>query len=146
MTIAAGKYKARGIEGSVQIGRTSTGTEQIGIDMELETGDTVTTVLYFSDKAAPYSLERLKALGCTSLDDPAFPGISTNEVEAIVKHEEYQGKMNMKVEILTGGGGRFKFNDAMPETQARSFLARLKQIDKANNVFPPPASSGPVRI
>jgi len=150
MSIAAGKYKARGVEGSVQMGHTKTGTEQMGIDLELSTGDIVTTVLYFSDKAAPYSIERLKALGVTSLDDPKFPGISTNEVEAIVKYETYEGKENMKVEILGNGGGRFQFNDKMPEVQQRTFMARLKQLDKANGSFPGGAAgsapSGPVRI
>ena len=78
MSIEAGIYRARGIEGSDQFGFAKTGTEQVSIDLELiEIGQTVTTILMFSDAATPYSIDRLKALGWEGGDTFAGTGKET---------------------------------------------------------------------
>ena len=130
MKIAEGIYKARGVEGSVQHGHTSKGTEQIALQLELlELGKMVTTFLYFSDDAAQFSLERLHALGWEGGEDPSFPGISRNEVDVQIRYENYQGKDQMRVEIMTGGG-RVTLKQAMNDQERRGFMNRLARLDK----------------
>lgn len=63
---------------------------------------TFVSPLYFSKEAAPYSEERLRALGCTDLTTLA--GIDSNEVDVEVKYDWYDGSWRMKVQIISGGG------------------------------------------
>lgn len=63
---------------------------------------TYVSPLYFSADAAPYSEERLRALGCT--DIATLRGIDTNEVDVEVKYEAFEGKWRIRVQILSGGG------------------------------------------
>jgi len=138
--IEEGVYKGRGIEGSAQQGVTSNGTEQVALDIEIPAlGRAVTTFLYFSDNAAPYSLERLRALGWEGGDDPSFPGISKNEVDVSIKYENYQGEDKLKVEIVTGGG-RVVLKTPMSDQQRRGFMARLAKLEKQSGV---PAGARP---
>ena len=128
--IEAGIYKGRGVEGSAQHGTSKKGTEQVAIDLDIPAiGRQVTTFLFFSDDAAPYALERLRALGWQGSDDPSFPGISTNEVDVQIKYETYEGKENLKVEIATGGG-RVTLKNTMSEQEKRGFMSRIAKLDK----------------
>lgn len=128
--IEEGIYDGRGVEGSAQHGTSQNGTEQVAIDLDIPAlGRQVTTFLFFSDAAAPYALERLRALGWQGSDDPAFPGISTNEVKIQIKYEEYQGKQQMKVDIVTGGG-RVTLKNTMSEQEKRGFMSRIAKLDK----------------
>lgn len=122
MTIEQGIYRARGIEGSDQFGFASTGTEQVAIELELlDLGNArVTSILYFSDKSTPQSVEKLKALGWEGGD--TFAGISKNEVSVMVSYEDYQGKTRMNVEIQSS---RFAFASPMDAQQKRAFFARI---------------------
>ena len=66
--IPAGNYEGKAIKGKVQLGETDKGLLQIAIDMDLfdpqnQSVGTMTTFLYFSEAAAVYSYERLRALG-----------------------------------------------------------------------------------
>lgn len=102
--IEPGIYKARAVAGSEQYGETSNGNDQIVLNLTLlESGDTVSTFLVFSDKAAPYSIDRLRKCGWSGADLAKLDGIDANEVDVEVKYEEYKGEMKMKVQIITGG-------------------------------------------
>ena len=62
--IQAGTYVGRGIAGSEQYGTTSNGNDQIVVNLMLtDIGEEVSTFLVFSEKAAPYSIERLRTMG-----------------------------------------------------------------------------------
>lgn len=126
--IEAGIYKGRGVEGSAQLNQNqNTGTETVAIDIELpQVGRTVTTFLYFTDKAEKQAIERLRALGWDGSDD--FRGISANEVDVQVKYETYQGAEKMKVEIVTGAG-RVVLRDTMNDQQKRGFMAKLQKLN-----------------
>jgi hypothetical protein len=152
--IEAGIYKGRGVEGSAQTSRSSQGTEQVAIDLEIPVlGRSLTTFLYFSDEAAPYALERLHALGWEESDDPAFPGISKNEVDVKIAYETYRGEEKMKVDIVTGGG-RVVVKDRMNAQEERGFMSRLKQLNrtagpttkKADAAAPTTSSPGKVAL
>ena len=144
--IEAGIYKGRGIEGSVQHGVSSKGTEQIAIDIEVpQLGRALTTFLYFSEDAAPFALDRLRALGWEGSDDPAFPGISKNEVDVQVRYDEYQGKQSLKVEIVTGGG-RVMLKETMSDQQRRGFMSRIAKLNKQSGGAAAPANGNTTKM
>ena len=139
--IPAGTYKGRGVAGSAQMGMTSTGTDQVAIDLEIPAlGRVLTTFLFFSDGAKPYSIDRLLALGWDGSDDPSFVGIDANEVDVVVKYEDYKGEQKMKVEILTGGG-KVTLKDTMTDSQKRSFMSSLKTAAKQAGGAPAAAAA-----
>ncbi len=137
--IPAGTYKGRGVAGSAQMGMTSTGGDQIAIDVEVPAlGRVLTTFLFFTEAAKPYSIDRLRALGWDETsDDPSLPGIDRNEVDVVVKYEDYKGEQKMKVEVLTGGG-KVTLKDQMSDTQKRSFMSALKNAAKQAGGAPAP--------
>jgi hypothetical protein len=101
-----GTYTARGVPGTDRFDVKEKGV-QVAFQLELETGARVTTRLAFSEKAKPYSLDRLRAMGAWITGRPGaykLEGIDTNLVQATVKYETYQGKEQMRVDIYTGGG------------------------------------------
>jgi hypothetical protein len=139
--IEAGTYRAHGVEGSAQTGMTKNGNEQVAINLDLvDLGRNVTTFLPFTDAAAPYSIERLHALGWKGGEDPSFPGISENEVQVQIKYETYQGKEQMKVDIVTGNG-RVSLKDPMNDVQRRGFMSRLAKLVKQSGTAAPAATT-----
>ena len=136
--INPGTYKGKAVKGSVQVGETDKGTLQVAIDINvLENGQSLgemTTFLYFSDGAAPYSYERLRALGWDGKgpeDIDKMDKIDTNEVDVrVTQAETYKAadgttkQGSSKLEILTGGG---KVVLAKPLDMG-TFKARLKAI------------------
>jgi hypothetical protein len=133
-----GQFKARAVKGSEQFG-VSTGdaqTLQIGIDMmiAMKGGNFVmTTMLFFSPKAAPFSIQRLQALGWpgSSVNDLAaalaegathLQGIERNEVDVDVRCEEYGGRPQWRCEI-NGGPGKVQMVNTL---DPREFAARLR--------------------
>jgi hypothetical protein len=137
--IQAGTYKGRGVAGSAQMGMTQNGADQIAIDLHIpELGRVLTTFLFFTDAAKPYSIDRLRALGWDETsDDPSLPGIDRNEVDVVVKYETYKGEEKMKVEILTGGG-KVTLKEQMTDSQKRSFMSALKSAAKQAGGAPAP--------
>lgn len=129
--IAAGTYRGRAIKGSEQYGQTKNGNDQIVIDLNLEDiGEKVSTFLVFTDKAAEYSLDRLRACGWTGDDLSNLAGIDVNEVEVEVKYEQYNGETKMKVQILTGGGA-VKLKDQLDDKGRKAFAAKYKDLAKS---------------
>jgi len=107
----------------------------------------MTTFLYFSPEAAPYSYERLRALGWQGKGaddvDETMAGIDTNEVDVrVTQPENYKAsdgttKMGTsKLEILTGGG---KVTIAK-KLDAGTFRARLKALGGGGGSGGPPAA------
>jgi hypothetical protein len=147
-----GQYKARGIKGSAQQGETETGTLQIAIDLDIKDTNgqslgAMTTFLFFSAAAAPYSYERLRALGWKGQgpdDIDNMDGIDANDVDVrVTQPEQYKAadgaiKMGVsKLEILTGGGKVTLSKKLDPAT----FKARLRALGGGSG-GPPPASAG----
>jgi len=117
--ITAGNYEGKAIKDRVQLGETPNGTLQIAIDMELfnaqdQSVGSMTTFLYFTDGAAVYSYERLRAMGwkgtgpddIDKLDD-IFGTKVPCRVTAPEPYKAADGTTKMgssKLEILSGGG------------------------------------------
>lgn len=141
--IEAGTYKGRAIAGTEQYGQTKHGNDQIVLDLDLlEIGEKVSTFLVFSDKSAPYSVERLRALGWNGNDLSNLTGIDRNEVAVEVKYEMYQGDEKMKVQILTGGGVVLK--DKLDDKGKKAFAARYAALAKSTPA-PSAVAAAPAR-
>lgn len=126
MSIAEGTYRGRAIAGSEQYGTTSNGNDQIVLNLELtDIGETVSTFLFFSEKAAPHSMKRLRLLGWKGNDLANLEGIDENEVDVRVFYEEYQGEQKMKVEIVSGGTVSIQQVD---DKGKKAFAAKYKAL------------------
>ena len=138
--IQAGYYAARAIAGSEQYGLTPNGDEQIVLEVEVPAlGRTLSTFLYFTDAAAPYALERLRACGWAGNDVRNLVGLDANEIQVQVRYEVYQGKERMKVEIATGGGGgKITLDKPLDDGRKAAFAARMKALIASS----PPAGGG----
>src|SRR6185437_8523035 len=122
-----------GIAGSEQYGLTKNGHDQIAIDLAFSGIDeTGTTFLPFSEAAAPYSVERLRALGWQGDDLSNLVGIDANEVDVLVKYEMWDGKERMKIDVVTGGGGRVVLKETMDDKAKRAFAAKFKGLVSAS--------------
>lgn len=103
-----GRYKAKAATPDVsgaphEFGKSKNGIPELLVHLFLpQLERTYVSPMYFSTEAAPYSEERLRALGCSDLSTLA--GIDTNEVDVELKHEWYDGKWRTRVQVLSGGG------------------------------------------
>lgn len=71
---------------------------------------TVQTFLPLTQRAIPFSIERLRALGWKGTDIRDLAGIDQADVDVDVAYEDFQGEEQLRVEILTGAG--FSFDKA----------------------------------
>ena len=112
-----GRYKAKAATPDPtgaphEFGKSTTGKPELLVHLFLpELQRTYVSPQYFSPDAAPYSEERLRALGCT--DVTTLAGIDANEVDVELKYEFYDGKWRIKCQILSGGGV-FHTSNPMP--------------------------------
>lgn len=136
-------YKCRGIEGSEQYGYSQAGQGQIALDLQLETGDVVTTILAFAGNAAPYAIDRLRALGWEGDDLTDLRGIGCLEARCRVFDETYNGETKMKVEIVSGG--MFSFKQEMDEGGKRQFAAQFRELARASRLKNGGGTSAPAR-
>jgi hypothetical protein len=103
-----GRYKAKAATPDPtgaphEFGKSNNGTPELLLHLFFpELQRTFVSPLYFSAAAAPYSEERLRALGCVDLSTLA--GVDSNEIDAEIRYEWYDGSWKMKVQILSGGG------------------------------------------
>lgn len=138
--IPEGNYRGKGIAGSEQYGETSNKNDQIVIELELlDLGEKVSTFLVFSDKAAPYALQRLRALGWTGDNLADLSGIDANEVDVRVFYEEYQGKTTMKVDIVTAGG--VVLASQLDDKGKKAFAAKYANLAKTTPAAAPRAAT-----
>lgn len=151
--INPGQYKARAVKDSVQLGETEKGTLQVAIDMDCKDAagqslGAMTTFLYFSTEAAPFSYERLRKCGWQGKgpeDIDNMTGIDANEVDVrVTQAESYRAadgttKMGVsKLEILTGAG---QVKLAKP-LEAATFKARLKALGSSSGGGSAPTGGG----
>jgi hypothetical protein len=140
--IKAGIYKGRVVRQPsgdwAQYGDSKNENPELLLDIDLRLDDVgnvrrVTTPLYFSLAAAPYSFDRLRACGWEGSDLSDLTGVDKNEISVEVKHEPWlnpesgQNEMKTKFQIMSGAG---RFNTAKP-VEAKAFAARVAAITGA---------------
>jgi hypothetical protein len=101
-----GIFKAKAVFDSIQYGETTNGHPQIAVNMRMDAEGTpqdAGTFLIFSPESAPYSFARLRSLGWEGTDLTNLKGIDKNTVYVRVWQDSYDGKPQIKCEILSGG-------------------------------------------
>ena len=139
-----GRYKAKAATPEPngaphEFGKSSTGKPELLVHLFLpELQRMYVSPLYFSPEAAPYSEERLRALGCT--DVSTLAGIDANEVDVELKYEFYDGKWRIRVQILSGGGV-FHTSNPLPGG-GKEFAALVQSTLGRSALSSAPATNG----
>ena len=142
-----GTFRAKAIEGDY--GYATTGTEQVAVLLELEDNTRITWYGFLTEAAAERTLESLTHMGVTDLETLA--GLGSQEFEAVIDEEEYNGSVRDKVKFINRlGSGGVAIKTRMNEGQKKSFAARHKgkflAIQQRNGAAPSraaaPASTG----
>ena len=125
--LAEGKYTARAIEWSQVTQHEETGNEEIRVLFGLEGGQTITWRGYFTEKTAERTIESLRYMGWQGDDITNVDGLDANEVQLVIKHEEYQGKTQVKVAWVNRLSGVF-VGTPMDASRKQAFAQRMKGL------------------
>ena len=127
-----GKYIAKARSG--RLAHTGTGREQIALDCAtVDTGETITWYGLFGDEPVTdagetitdLTFKALRVFGWKGNDLTDLAGIENNEVELVVVHEEWKGKVSSKVKFVNKPGG-MGLKSPMSDAQATKFSASMK--------------------
>lgn len=126
--IQEGRHRARcfGHELSYSSNK-GTPTVALGFRMsegDVDQGRVITAFRYPTDAALEYCVKDLRTCGWQGDDMGAMDDaeLAANEVELVVEHEEYDGKLRAKVKWINPlGGGMIKSETPMDEKQKRDF-------------------------
>lgn len=140
--IPEGKYKARPTAWGLS--ESKNGHEQFAIGFEIvdgsEAGSTITWYGGFvNDMAVDITIKGIKACGWTGSDlsNVDLPG---TEVQLVIVHEEYNGKVSAKVKFINGPGQGIKQMDPNKQkTFALKMRDRIKAFDAKNGTGAPAA-------
>lgn len=149
--INEGRYMARP-RASMSVGTSSGGNLQVAVTLDLlNEGCDGMSLAWFgtlgaSDESDDITIRQLRDMGWTgtSLDDAS--GIGTVDVTAVIKHEEFNGKIKHKVSVWPKGGSTFAFAEPAPKASIAAMNAKLrgkftltaKQAGGAKSAEPPP--------
>lgn len=155
--IPAGTYRARPVQQDTEDGPAyaifgqspQKGSMQVAVRFqfvggELE-GEQMTWIGSFTGGAAEITAKALRACGLRGNDVTAAATQElTNEVELVVKHEEYEGKTRARVAFVNALGGGFAMKKADNGALARlkaEMQAKLKGIAETTPA-PAPVTNG----
>lgn len=123
-----GKYRAAAVKGSVVITETAKGKEHVVADFRITEGEFAGETLswrgWLSDKAMPYTIAALKAMGWDGRS-LAELGDLPGEVSIQVEHDEYGGKTTAKVAFVNAPPRR------LAADKAAALDARMKAAEAA---------------
>lgn len=150
--IAQGRYRARAVD--AQLGLSKSNSEQVGIGFEIldegqYEGWHITGFFSFSDAAADYTLEKMRNAGWQGDDVSDLSSLCPAEGECVIviRHEEYEGKTQVKVAFVNKPGtGKVKMAAPLEGAAASSFAARMRaKAIASRQEGGRPASSAPAR-
>lgn len=129
MTMQDGLYDCKAT-GVAEYGLSDNGTDQIAVEVEIFEGPqslgTRLVYLAFTDKAAPYAIDKLRALGFNGTTLADLVGLGSKTARCAVKTEEYMGKVTQKVDVFGERGPAFK--TPMGADGQRKFAARFNGL------------------
>ena len=135
--ISEGKVTARATGAS--IGLTLGNKEQVGIAFDLldgpDAGQSITAYGSFSGAALPYTLEKMRTAGWRGddlADLSSIGGPKTPDVQLVIEHEEYNGKLSAKVKFINSLGG-VAMKEVLDAKAAQTFAARMRGAVLAHN-------------
>lgn len=124
--LEAGEYRAKAVK--AQLGKSTKGNEQIGVEFELLDFSPQHIGWYgsFTEAAFEITMKGLTAAGFkgSDLSDTSWLE-GAPEVILVVAHEEWEGKVRAKVKFINGLGG-VNMKDALDGNAAKSFAERMK--------------------
>jgi hypothetical protein len=143
-----GRYAAKALSG--ELGNSSNkGTPQVVVDFKITeydfAGERIPWIGYFTPATEERTLESLRIMGWKGDDLDNLEGITDNEVELVVDHESYEGKVRARVAFVNRAGG-FQQKAPMNKDAAREFALRMRGKAAASRVAAgtgPAASSTP---
>lgn len=136
--IAEGTYRGIGVKGSEQYGTTTNGNDQIVAGFDLpDIGEQVSVFFFFSDKAAPYSIKKLRAAGWTGNDLSNLEGFGDQECTVRISYEMYQGEQKMKTDVVVGG--TVTLTNTLDDKGKKAFGAKFKALAAASAAPQTPA-------
>lgn len=106
-------------------------TPSVVVQFENAAGDTISAYLFLSDRAWPFTQEKLETLGWDAVkqgyrfeefnDDPS--PVVGKFAEIVVDEETYEGKTRNKIKFINPIGGRI---ERMEPQKAQAFASRLR--------------------
>lgn len=134
--IPAGTYRAQALDG--HLGHTSKGNEQIVIRFEIIEGphkdQSILWFGFFSDACFDRTIQSLRHCGWKGDDISELTGIDTREVDVVVEHKEYNGKVTPSVRWINQVGGGQVMNPAQAKDFAESVKARIAGMSPVDPV------------
>jgi hypothetical protein len=129
--LAEGKYRARAVEWSQVTQHEKTGNEEIRALFEIADGElkgqTITWRGYFTEGTAERTVESLRYMGWAGDDITDIQGLSANEVQIVIKHEEWEGKMQAKVAWVNRANNVY-MGTPMDAARKTAFANRMKGL------------------
>lgn len=129
--LKVGRFRAIAKEGSETWGEAQTGSPQVGFIMKIDQRPQglydVAVYLPMTEKAEDFSIERLRLLGVGGVIAPDVPlvGLGKNYVEVDVSIDDYQGKEQMRVEIVVPRE-EVRMDRKLSATKETALAARLR--------------------
>jgi hypothetical protein len=150
MSIADGKYRAKAAVGEATLIESGKGTPGVTVELELQAEGGVLERLswtgWLSEGAYQRTVESLRYLGWKGADLDDVKGLD-QEVEAVVKAEEYEGNWYPRVQFINRLGGAM--GAAMTGDKAKAFAAsmrsRIQALDAAGPRPRTPAAAKPAQ-
>ena len=119
----AGRFRARAVEGGW--GKAASGTEQVAVLVKTELGKQLTWYGYLTEKAAERTMNSLITFGVSDLE--TLEGLSANEVDIVVEHDEYNGKVHAKIAWINAlGSGGVALKDKVEGSERQAMLSKHK--------------------
>jgi hypothetical protein len=130
--LAEGKYRARAVEWSQVTENERTGNEEIRTLFQIteegpDSGSNITWRGYFTEGTAERTIESLRYMGWTGNDITDIQGLDANEVQLVIKHEEYEGKPQAKV-AWVNRLAQVYMGQPMSADKKKAFAARMKGL------------------
>lgn len=123
-----GRYRARALAGDFGYSPKK-GTEQVIVEFELLDeqwqNERVTWIGFFTDKTTERTMEALRFCGWSGDDVTNLVGLGDTEVSLVIDHEEYDGKLQAKVQWVNKGGA-FAMKAPMSDEQKKAFAAKMR--------------------
>jgi hypothetical protein len=116
---------------AVQWSKAGTGTVQAVVQFEVLRGpEARRRISWFgslTEKSEDFTLKALRTCGFTGADiDKFYAQQPENEVELVVRHEEYNGKIRAKVAFINDPQGGVKIEHPIQGAELKKFAAQLK--------------------
>lgn len=145
-----GTYRARGISGTAQLGKTEGGAPQLAAAFEITEGPHTGTSLpwygYFTDRTKKRTLESLRLAGWSNDDIGEIEGFGDAEVDIVVGHNTWEGKTTARVDwVNRAGSGGIALKSPMNDAERKAFAAKLKGDVVRSRKSVAPVAKAPAR-